>query len=260
MIHLMYGFNEKRDNEVWSFDYNGKPVRMYKEFTGADKDKWFLDYHDFAEATNLQGLLTTYIYNHIPLRYKSIQLFGKDQEDLQEFDQRDTISTEGFPYLFNDFAMEIKEVEMFYKELQRLNIAPVAIDEIMCPKPDGTIFSAEIKMNDEDMKAFNEIFNLSTDKIANFKNLENLLDKIIKEKLAENLKKKKDNELKEKSKGKVRDNFGCTITFTKQELTYLQRFVLKGITPFLCNQEARHHLCAAFAKIHEAYQGIQAGD
>ena len=266
-LYPKYSHNEERGNEVWAFKYNNREVRMYKTVDmEAEEDVWYMDFTDFTEAAGLTGVFPVNLYNRIPIRFKSIQLCGNsDGNDFpRNYDQREAVNVKGFDYIFDDNTKGIEELDMIREYMQKINVIP---------KTAPTIFECSLSIDEKDREKFNKLFNFPTmmemlveeykpgkKNSLNIKDMLEFLNKIEKK----DKKKKKNNcECRERMvdapapEAKPDDNFGITITFTKQELRALQLYMTKGLCPFLGDRhQLQNNLAGATAKIHDAYQGM----
>lgn len=267
-LYQKYSHNEERGNEVWAFKYNNKEIRMYKTVDmEAEEDVWYIDFTDFTEAAGLTGVFPINLYNRIPIRFKSIQLYGNsdDHDFPHNYNQREAVDTKGLNYIFNDNTEGIEEIDMIKQYMESLHILP-RLNRRAAP----TFCGITCTYNEKNKAKIDKL--LSPD-IENFNKLKVSLgmDKVyfptLKEIMEEEYNKEKNKRDRCKSKerrynapapeAKPDDNFGITITFTKQELRALQLYMTKGLCPFLGDRhQLQNNLAGAAAKIHDAYHGM----
>ena len=269
-VYLMYEHSEERGNEVWAFDYKEKTVRLYKTTDPeTEEDVWYMDFTDFTEAAGLKGVFPINLYNRIPIRFKSIQLCGKQSITFPvEYDQREAVNTKGYNYIFDDNTKGIEEIDMIKEYMESIHVLP--------KEEAPTICKFTCKLDEKDAKEFEKLFSPSFKDLKDFDKLKvslgidkvtfpTLMEMLVKEynEPINNTDKKKDKETKCNCKGHTKeprldgqDNFGVTITFTKDEIIALNRYLTNGVTQILGNKGRRATLSSAISKIFEAKMGF----
>ena len=230
-LYLKYEDSKERGNTIYSFSYNGQNIHMYEEIDPDTKDSvWYLDFNDFADALDLSSTAAITIWRRIPIRYKTLQLYGAPGTD---YDQREAVNLDCWEYIFNTGTEGIPELDQIKKHMEILCIVPQS-------KKTEQVKEGATKVK----SAFNEFFNDAI--LEEFKQMRKAigLDQITFPDVLEKLSAvHKEQEVPRHADGLY------TVPFTKKELHALYLFITQGISPFLADTKMMEPMSQATSKI-----------
>lgn len=244
-LYLKYEASEERGNTVYSFQYNGQNIHMYREIDpDTKKDVWYLDFNDFTDALDLSSTAAITIWKRIPIRYKTLQLYGAHGTD---YDQREAVNLDCWEYIFNTDTEGIPELDQIKKHMEVLHIVPKSEKKEPVKEGATKIKGSFDKLFDEDtleeFKRMQEIIGMGQ---ITFPSLLEKLACACGESRRQETHKKQTEEL-------------YSVPFTKKELHALYLFITRGIMPFLTDPKMLENMNSAGAKIHIKYHESRSG-
>lgn len=243
-LYLKYEDSKERGNTIYSFSYNGQNIHMYREIDpDTKKDVWYLDFNDFTDALDLSSTAAITIWRRIPIRYKTLQLYGAHGTD---YDQREAVNLDCWEYIFNTGTEGIPELDQIKKHMEILCIVPQS-------KKTETVKEGATKVKG----AFNKLFNDAI--LEEFKQMREAigLDQITFPDMLEKLSAVYGERKKQEVPRHADDLY--TVPFTKEELHALFLFITRGIMPFLNDSKMLGNMNSAGEKVHIKYHESRSG-